>query len=637
MAVHRSQLLLSLVLTSSFFGSRAYDSFPDEDPNLTEEIERLTPRPYPRHRTPPGMDFYTKVTMPEAYYEAEYADKPCQDAAEGQIVADKQRVRKVNKLPEDKLVEDKLPQGGNILPQGDKPPEGKIPKVIVDTLNVSNVNGVYRIQQNLAPIDTDEKKIAGNDVEGMPIGDVKPQEGAMNPIGDNVEEAEGEKPEPVEENAKPIEESVKPIGDNVKGNEELTPVKPIGDNIKNEELTPNEIVAHEEQVNMEDILNGVRENVMEEKKDPKTKLSDLKPLENMRNLYNIAEETRDDVGTKVGGNKVGEPNKNHESLDRNNVGEAKKGSESLAKTHNLAGKSPLDDIQIKIKLEPLEDAKVGLNKQVNSLVDLARNPMCALSGLNPLSGLSPLSGLGPFRSLVDKMMPLSLRGLNGQPSNFFMKYFELDPKKKELRYEYFFYQQYVNRRYNDKSALSKQPAPSASSLLLNKLLGQMLPMSLTNPLSLLNPLGALGSAQPEAARRLPIRIFINEASVAKHKRSLDAMESARARVKRDASAKNESELFFNEGPFKVDDPVHLEWGKNFVRECRREGITLSSINVKQQQPLSTDPFQWYHPMPGDHATYYTVEPTVTRKLNPDDPGDLCECQHMHHFSTVKKE
>jgi hypothetical protein len=123
-----------------------------------------------------------------------------------------------------------------------------------------------------------------------------------------------------------------------------------------------------------------------------------------------------------------------------------------------------------------------------------------------------------------------------------MKYFELDPKKKELRYEYFFYQQYVNRRYNDKSALSKQPAPSASSLLLNKLLGQMLPMSLTNPLSLLNPLGALGSAQPEAARRLPIRIFINEASVAKHKRSLDAMESARARVKRDASAKNESEV-----------------------------------------------------------------------------------------------
>lgn len=149
-----------------------------------------------------------------------------------------------------------------------------------------------------------------------------------------------------------------------------------------------------------------------------------------------------------------------------------------------------------------------------------------------------------------------------QPQNFYMKYLQIDPDQHKLRYEYYFFQKYVKSRYNNGKQANldgNQPSVDAmkplfgqpsSSVLISKLISQMLsPMSsmslLTNPIvAFLNP--QVSYRRPQQDKKLPVRIFINEKSVAKYKRSLDMMEK-NGRGKREVTETTTEMPLFNEG------------------------------------------------------------------------------------------
>lgn len=209
-----------------------------------------------------------------------------------------------------------------------------------------------------------------------------------------------------------------------------------------------------------------------------------------------------------------------------------------------------------------------------------------------------------------------------KPQNFYMKYLQIDPSENGLKYQYYYFQKYVDSRYN--TGKSSRDIKSPTSLLMSKLLSQMLnPMSLfSNPLTLLSPL-TLSNKNPNSVGRLPIKIYMNEKSAAKYQRNLDSVAKL-GRAKR--ALTTEEEPIFNEGPFKVDDKKHLEWAKDFLKEFP-DDKRPSTYHVIHQQPSTTDLYQWYHPFPGEEATFYTIEPTVTRATHPGEPEDLCNCCH----------
>ncbi|KAL1448892.1 hypothetical protein WDU94_000143 [Cyamophila willieti] len=155
---------------------------------------------------------------------------------------------------------------------------------------------------------------------------------------------------------------------------------------------------------------------------------------------------------------------------------------------------------------------------------------------------------------------------------------------------------------------------------------------LSNPfISLLQPVH-YNTNSVDDGRKLPKTIFMNEKSVAKYKRSLDRMDALEAeerkgRAKRDAAGTSTTDqLWFNEGPFKVEDEKHLAWAKDFLRNDFPKEERPTTYLVIHEQPSSTCPYQWYHHFPGHKATFYTVEPTVTRKRGPDEPEALCNCK-----------
>lgn len=360
----KCKLLFVLVSVSCFFKYSKADSalsdinWDDQSDELTEEIEKITQRPDVYKRTPPGLNQFTEITDPPEYYENEYADKPCQDRAEGKIMAAKNTSEKFHQKKSDPNLNDHLIQA-----------KKDDPKVVLDTLKVSKVNGVYKMQQNIVTENLrDDENINEKDI------------GKQAAIGDNVIEQE-------------------------KGNDNEQHI-PIGDNLKesNNEEKPEGIIAkNEPQVNMEDIVNKVKEEVLDvNKKDPSDKISaivkDLKNIPNVQSLYNVVS----DKDAKIQ-NKVLET-KSQVNTNQNNVGfdklfeDLKGGIQNKAQDAaglNKLVKNPSNDIQIKIKLERVDDAKKNLNNQVNNLMDLMRKP---------------LSGVEQLQSMMNKMMPISLNG-----------------------------------------------------------------------------------------------------------------------------------------------------------------------------------------------------------------------------------
>lgn len=413
-----------LCLNFVAFARAKYDESIDwdiQDPDLTKEIKEITKRPAPYDRTPFGFFPYTEISPPDHYYEEEYKDKPCQDKAEWKILAG---------------------VGNKVFSEKNKP------KVIVDNIKVSKVNGEYKVEQEILPKDSDEA------IKPMPIGDniktnvdqeVKSKEiFAKENVNDeqiNLEDIEEGKDVPIGDNvgANDVERKNVPIGDNMKTNEDeqvepneiLVPkdvnddVKPklIGDNVKYhvDGIVAKDTANNEEQVNMKDAMNDVKEDALDaNKKETDQKLYaiiyDMKPVLNMRNLYKIADETdqiadQQNVNVK---NNVNDSNKikankkleNNFALD-GKIGKKVEESNQNKPAQETVGKSktgcrnPMNDIQIKIKLETIDNAKPSLNKKVNSLFDLGRKS---------------LGGFDQFQNMVNKMMPLAQSALNGQVS-----------------------------------------------------------------------------------------------------------------------------------------------------------------------------------------------------------------------------
>lgn len=132
-----------------------------------------------------------------------------------------------------------------------------------------------------------------------------------------------------------------------------------------------------------------------------------------------------------------------------------------------------------------------------------------------------------------------------KPQNFYMKYLQIDPSADGLKYQYYYFQKYVNSRYNSAKSQesTKSSQDSKPSLLMSKLLSQMLgSMSMLSPLTFLSPLTLSNS------KKLPMKIYMNERSAAKYAANLDRIDGVakNGRAKREAGSTTTEMPLFNE-------------------------------------------------------------------------------------------
>lgn len=404
---HLKKLFLPVLCVSLVaFVKAGYDESNDwdiQDPELTKEIEGLTTRPHPYLKTPPGYFPYTEISPPDHFYEAEYKDKPCQDKAKWSI-----RAGAANKVFDAKSQ----------------------PKVIVDKIKVSKVNGEYKVEQEIVPKDLGEvvkpapigdtfkddfdaeekpKEIVvekNNDDEQINLKDIK--EGKKVPIGDNVVNDAVEKNVPKGDNLKANEDAKKSNEEPKDVNDDKPRV--IGDNVQFhvDGIEANN-VNNEEQLNMKDAMKALKEEPLsDDKKETDQKLyamiNAMNPAMNMRNLYNIAEET--------GQNEQQNINVENDARGCKIVKkvEAPKQKEQVEEEKSKIGcKKPVNDIQIKIKLETLENPKDKSNNNMNSL-----NSLFDL-------GRKSLGGFDQFQSMLNRIMPLAQNVFNSQVNKYCLR------------------------------------------------------------------------------------------------------------------------------------------------------------------------------------------------------------------------